>query len=287
MISKEAVLECIKAPMEQFHRDMVRHFGNWNAQVEAAEKILAGENVDHERYPKACQDEIQLMKLIMKHTTESRWDWSNPEIQKSFQDIAAGESYKIYSDTIAGIIRAIITRVPVGTLVELGTGPGGLTRSVCEEMITSNRSIPLVVTDRAPSVAGIAQQLRQAFPSLTIHDFVWDVRESTPPALLEKLARPVLLFERWCVSYGGYNSIHNIAPAADILLMVESLSLSGIKMATDILFGRIGLQFYALSEARELLGQYFPFIHVCDEQTAAAINLPTASIILAMKQYSE
>ena len=115
MISKEAVLECIKAPMEQFHRDMVRHFGNWNAQVEAAEKILAGENVDHERYPTACQDEIQLMKLIMKYTTESAWDWSNPEIQKSFQDIAAGESYKIYSDTIAGIIRAIITRVPVGT----------------------------------------------------------------------------------------------------------------------------------------------------------------------------
>ena len=41
MISKEAVLECIKAPMEQFHRDMVRHFGNWNAQVEAAEILLS------------------------------------------------------------------------------------------------------------------------------------------------------------------------------------------------------------------------------------------------------
>jgi hypothetical protein len=272
--------------MEQFHREMVRHFGNWNDQVEAAKIILAGGDVDPERYPRACRDEIKLMKLIMKYTTESTWDWSSPEIQKSFQDIAAGESYKIYADTMAGIIRAIITKVPVGTVVELGTGPGGLARSVCGEMIKSNQSIPLVVTDRSPSIAGTAQQLRLAFPSLTIHDFVWDVRESMPPALLDRLARPVLLFERWCVSYGGYSAIHNIAPAADILLMVESLSLSGVKMATDILFGRIGLQFYTLSEARELLGQYYPFIHVCDEKTAAAINLPTASIILAMKQYS-
>jgi hypothetical protein len=55
------------------------------------------------------------------------------------------------------------------------------------------------------------------------------------------------------------------APIADILLLVEDLKISGVKMATDILFGRLGMQFYTLAEARELLRKHYSFIHVCDE----------------------
>ena len=73
------------------------------------------------------------------------------------------------------------------------------------------------------------------------------------------------------------------APIADILLLVEDLKISGVKMATDIIFGRIGMQFYTLAEARELLRKYYSFIHVCDEKTAAAINTPGVNFILAIK----
>jgi hypothetical protein len=109
------------------------------------------------------------------------------------------------------------------------------------------------------------------------------VRKKPPAALLKKLVKPVLLFERWCIPYGGYNTIHNIAPVADILLMVEDLSLSGIPIASDIIFEKIGLQFYAFSEAKKLLGQYFEFIHRCDKKTVAAIKAPNTNFILSAK----
>jgi hypothetical protein len=284
MISKESILECIKAPMEQYHRKIVHHFSNWKPLVEAAEKILAGEEVHYEQYPEVYHPNIKMMKLIMKYTSESTWDWSNPEIQKAYQEVAASEAYRIYAEAMAGIICSIIKKIPIGTLVELGTGPGELTKSLCGEMLNSNLSIPVIVSDRTPAIAATAENLRQTFPSLTFHDFVWDVRQKPPAALIDKLAKPVLLFERWCIPYGGYETIHNIAPVADVLLLVEDLSLSGTQLASDIIFGKIGLQFYTFSEARNLLARYYSFIHMCDSKTIETINAPNTNFILAVKK---
>jgi hypothetical protein len=270
--------------MEKYNQKIVHHFSNWKPLVEAAEKIMAGEEVRYEDYPDVYRPNIQMMKLIMKYTSESHWDWSNPEIQKAYQEVAASEAYEIYADAMTDIICSILKQCPIGTLVELGTGPGELTKSLCVKMLESNLSVPIIVSDRTPAIAATTEKLRQTFPSLIFHDFVWNVREKPPAALLKKLVKPVLLFERWCIPYGGYDTIHNIAPVADILLMVEDLSLSGIPIASDIIFEKIGLQFYSFSEAEKLLGEYFEFIHRCDKKTVEAIKAPNTNFILAAKE---
>ena len=283
MINKETILECIKEPMENYHQEAINTIGNWKPLLDASVKILAGEEVKDSESPPIFLPLVKMMRLIMQITKESEWDWSNPAIQKIYREIAESQIYKMFAVATVGMVSSIIRTVNIGTLVEIGTGPGQVTSSLCEEMIKNNITIPIVISDKSPSITQMGEHLRKSFPQLTINDFAWDFREDPPGEMIEKLKKPVLLFERFCIPYGGYGTIDRIGPIADILIMVEDLNLTGKKEAYDIIYEKIGSQFFLFNEAKERLEKHFSFIHTCDKKTIETINAPVTDFTLAMK----
>ena len=283
MLNREAILECIKDPMEHYHQKMKSTIGDWKPLIGVSEKLLAGKEVENGECPNSLLPLLNLMKLIMKITKESEWDWSNPAIQEAFKAMAESHLYKMFADATVGVVSSVIRTVEIGTLVEVGTGPGQVTERLCEEMMQQNISVPIIISDKSPTISDIGDKLRESFPQLTINDFVWDFKKNPPNELIAKLTKPVLLFERFCIPYGGYSSIDKIGPLADVLIMVEDLNLTGKKEAYDIIMEKIGSQFFVYAEAKKHLEKHFSFIHNCDSKTIKAINLPVTDFTLAIK----
>lgn len=283
MIDKQIILECLEEPMRQYYHEMVASLGNWQPLEVAAEKLLEGEDVRDNEVPAAYLPLVEMMRLIARVTRESEWDWANPAVQEFFKNKAESELYKIFTNAIVGTVAAIIKRVKIGTLVEIGTGPGKITAKLCEEMAANNISIPVIISDRAPGVMQVRDSLKKSFPALSINPFIWDSRTRPPSELVERLTGPVLLFERFCLPYAGHEAIDMIAPRADILILQDDLSLTGKKMAFDVLYGRIGTHFLIYSEALRHLEKYFSFIHTCDREVTEALQSTVTSFTVAVK----
>lgn len=65
--------------------------------------------------------------------------------------------------------------------------------------------------------------------------------------------------------------------------MVEDLNLSGKKESWDIIYEKIGMQFFTFEKTKKYLNKYFSFIHTCDQEAIQAINLPITDFTLAFK----
>lgn len=283
MDTKDAILKAIEAPMKRYYEDMTTILGNWQPLERAAGELLEGRDVNDDEIPPVYLPLLQMMRLIAKVTKESEWDWADPKIQEIFKDKAESPLYRIFTNAMVGTVSSILSSVKVGTLVEVGTGPGRVTQGICEEMIKRKLSIPLIISDRAPGIVQVRDRLAEVFPSLTIHAFIWDINEKPPAALVERLVKPVLLFERFCLPYAGHGAIDMISPIADILVMQDDLSVTGRKMAFDLLYGKIGTQFLTVREAMTHLQRHFSFIHTCDEAVTQAINSGVTGFTLAIK----
>ena len=243
------IIDCIQAPMEQYHQKMKGLIGDWKPLVRVSERLLAGEEVRDEEFSPALLPIVELMRVIMQVTEKAEWDWSDPAIQEVFKNLSESHFYKLYAETAAGIVSSIIKCTKIGTLLEIGTGPGQVTELLCRQMTDGGFAVPLFISDRSPTITQTADNLRRSFPHLIIRDYVWDFREPPPDELVDGIKKPVLLFERFCTPYGGYGAIHSIAPIADILIMVEDLNLTGRKEAYDVIMEKIGSQFFVFSEA--------------------------------------
>jgi hypothetical protein len=269
--------------MRQYHQEAISTIGNWEPLINISKKLLAEEKVDYDKCSPVLLPIVELMRVVMKVTKESEWDWSNPDIQNVFNNLAESHFYKMFSDATVRIVSSIIKTVQIGTLLEVGTGPGQVTENLCKEMTQQGTSVPLIISDKSPTIADIGNKLRESFPHLTINNFVWDFKKDPPDELIASLTKPVLLFERFCIPYGGYASIDKIGPLADILIMVEDLNLTGEKEAYDVIMEKIGSQFFVYDEAKKHLEKHFSFIHTCDSKTIEAINLPVTDFTLAIK----
>lgn len=283
VLDREHILGCIKEPMAAYNKAVKATIADWKPLSEASEKILAGKRVDEETVPPIFRAPVKMMQMIMEITSTSKWDWSNPAIQEAYREIAESEVYKIFADTTVALVSSLVQKNTIGTLLEIGTGPGQVTARLCEEMIKSNSSIPIIISDRTPAIAATGDSLRGRFPKLSISNVVWDFRNESPRELLAQLTRPVLLYERFCIPYGGYGAIDMIGPVADILVMVEDLSLTGKEEAWDIIYAKIGLQFFTLEKVKECLKRHFSFIHTCDQEAIQSIHSPVTDFTLAIK----
>jgi len=248
VINKEAILKCIEDPMDQYQQKMTKALGDWKPLVDASEKLLAGKVVRDDELSPVLRPLVKMMRLIMEVTKESEWDWSNPAIQEIFKDKAESQIYKIFTESIVGIVFSIMKTVEIGTLVEVGTGPGQVTSSLCKQMIESKINTPIVISDRAPSISQMGKNLRKTFPSLTINDFIWDIGESPPKELTDALTKPVLLFERFCLPYAGYSAIDRIGPIANILVMADDLNSNKSSYGHTIVILTIFAGFNIVSE---------------------------------------
>jgi hypothetical protein len=283
MIDKKALIECINVPMEQYYREMTATLSNWQPLEDAAKKLLQGQEVRDDEVPAVYLPLIKMMRVVAQVNKESDWDWANPAIQDIFKNKAESQLYKIFTNVMVGTVSLIVKRFKIGTLVEVGTGPGKVTASLCEEMSKNNINIPIIISDRAPGIMNIRDQLQQSFSALTFKAFIWDIRESPPEELVAHLKPPVLLFERFCLPYAGHDALDMIAPIADILILQDDLSLTGKKLAYDILYGKMGTQFLTYRQTREHLGKYFSFIHTCDREITKAISSSVTTFTLAIK----
>ncbi len=280
---QNTILKAIEEPMKRYHEDVTTVLANWQPLERAAGELLAGRDVEDDEIPKVHLPMLQMMRLIIKVTRESEWNWADPRIQEIFKDKAESPLYRIFTRVMVGTVSAIISKVRVGTLVEVGSGPGQVTQSICEEMVKRNLSIPLIISDRAPGVVHVREKLANAFPSLAISAYLWNVTEPPPAELADRLVKPVLVFERFCLPYAGYGAIDMISPIADILVMQDDLSITGRKMSFDLLYEKIGTTFLTFSEAMKHLKQHFSFIHTCDQETTEAINSGVTTFTLAIK----
>ena len=283
VIHREIITECIKDPMERYHQKMKSTIGNWRTLVAVTEKLLAGKEVKDDEFPCVFLPLIRMMRMIIQVSKESQWDWSNPTIQNVYKEVSESQIYKNFADATVDMVSSIIRTVGIGTLVEIGTGPGQVTSRLCEEMTKHNITIPIVISDKSSSISLTGENLRKSFPCLTINDFIWDFREDPPSELIGKLTKPILLFERFCIPYGGYDAIDRIGPIADVLIMVEYLSLTGKKEAYDIINEKIGTQFFTYRKAKEHMEKHFSFIYTCDRKTIEAVNAPVSIFTLAVK----
>jgi hypothetical protein len=283
MIDKERIIAAVKEPMAQYCETMRTTIGDWQPLLKVSEKILAGAEVRNDEVQPELEFLVEWMRLIMEVTREGRWDWTSPAVQAVYKNYADSMIYKTFAAAAVGMVTAIIQTGQIGTVLEIGTGPGQVSEALCRKMMEENLSVPLIISDRAPTITSVGENLRKNFPALSISDFVWDIRKAPPEVLVEKLDGPVLLFERFCIPYGGYEAIDRVAPVADILLMVEDLNLTGKKEAYDVIYEKIGLQFFTFQETRKYLEKHFSFIHTCDRETIDAINLPVTDFTLLIK----
>jgi len=283
MIDKERIVTAVKEPMRQYCQTMKQTIGDWQPLLVVSEKILAGGEVRNDEVQPELQFLVEWMRLIMEVTRDGQWDWTSPAVQAVYKNYADSMIYKTFARATVGIVTAILKTGQVGTVLEIGTGPGQVTEALCGEMITNNLSVPIIISDRAPGISVVAENLRKKFPGLSITDFIWNIREDPPQALVKKLVGPVLLFERFCIPYGGYEAIDRVAPVADIYLMVEDLNLTGKKEAYDVIYEKIGSQFFTWQDTRKYLEKHFSFIHTCDQETIDAINSPVTDFTLLIK----
>jgi hypothetical protein len=282
MLDTDAIIQSVEKPLQHFCSTMQRFIGDWRPLQQAARKILAGDNVAAGEVQPPMQFLVDWMQRIMEVTRHGRWDWNSPDVQRIYQEYAESLMYKIFAQALADIVTAIVRTGQVGTVVEIGAGPGMATEALCNAMVSNHLSVPLIITDGAPGINDTGTNLRARYPGLSIADHVWDIRHDPPEALVQRLAGPVLVYERFCIPYGGYASIHRIAPIADMLLMLEDFNLTDTREAYDIIFEKIGLAFFSYRETKACCARHFSRVHAFD--TTAATNLPdTCFFVLAAK----
>ena len=283
MIDKNTVIEAVTPPMERYFHNMTRDISDWQPLEEAAKQLLQGRDVPDEQLHPDFRPLVKMMRLIVKLSKDSAWDWTNPEVQNVFREVAGGTIYTLFADTVVDMVISIMKKIPIGTLVEVGTGPGTVTAALCEEMTRSGlHYVPLIISDRAPTISQVGQSLRQRFPGLAVTDIIWDIRNPCSSPVMETLKKPVLVFERFCMPYAGYEAIDSIARIADILILIDDLSTTGVKYSFDMIYEKIGTQFLVFDTARKHLEKYFSCIHTCDADTIKAIHSPVTTFTLAV-----
>jgi hypothetical protein len=114
-------------------------------------------------------------------------------------------------------------------------------------------------------------------------DIVWDLKKGSHDHFDTSVKKPIMVFERFCMPYAGYDAIDVIAEVADILILVDDLSITGEKASFDRIYERIGSQFLVFEEAKKRLEKHFSFIHVCDREIIDLVNSPVTSFTLAIK----
>jgi len=284
MLNKKSVLGGITEPIQRYNHAMSTDFSDWQPLEDAASLMLQGKPVCDEDYIPAFRPLIKMMRVILDKSEVSSWNWSDPEVLAVFKEVSEGTVYKLFAKTIVDIVTSIMKSVDVGMVVEVGAGSGQVSADLCSAMKKNNLTdIPLVISDQSPIIRQAGEHLRKAHPEITIADLQWDLRKGRHEYFDRAIKKPVLVFERFCMPYAGYDAIDVIADIADIVILVDDLSISGKMASFDKIYERIGAQFLIFEEAKKRLEKHFSCIEVCDREIIELVNSPVTSFTLAIK----
>lgn len=284
MIDKQDILAGIAAPINRYNSKMTHDFSDWQSLEDAAALMLEGKPVSDDDFIPPFRPLIKMMRTIMEKSKDNSWSWSDPEVLAVFKEVSEGEVYKLFSETIVDIVTGIIKKADVGTLVEVGAGTGKVTADLCSAMQKNAATgVPLIISDQSPMIRQTGDQLRKIYPEIDITDIVWDLKKGRHDCFDTSVKKPIMVFERFCMPYAGYDAIDVIAEVADILILVDDLSITGEKASFDRIYERIGSQFLVFEEAKKRLEKHFSLIHVCDREIIEMVNSPVTSFTLAVK----
>ena len=282
MNTAAALLEAVSPAMQEYLRVMQHEFPDWWPLEYAAHDLLQGIPVDDSRFAPAFQPLLRMMRCILERTATDTWDWSDPAIQQLFAEVSGGAVYQLYERITVQMVSAIIRQLKPATIVEVGAGQGAVTAAVCRELAGGTLPpVTYLVTDQLAAVERMAAGLRQQYPELDLSAAVWNVTRACPPAVRDQLVPPVFVFERFCLAYAGYAGLETLGPLADVLLIVDDLSLTGRMYSFDKIYARIGSRFLVLEEARRHLDRHFSSVQVCDRAAIEATHSPVTTFVLA------
>jgi len=284
MINQQDVLDGIKAPIQRYNRKMTNDFSDWQSLEDAAARLLREEPLNEEDFSPPFRPMLKMMRMIMEKSKDNSWRWTDPEVLAVFREVATGDVYKLFAETIVDIVTGIISCADIGTLVEVGAGTGQVSGDLCRAMRENGvTDIPLIISDQSPMIHQTGERLREAYPEIKITDIVWDLKKGPNEFFNKDIHQPVMMFERFCMPYAGYDAIDVIGQVADILILVDDLSVTGEKASFDRIYERIGTQFLIFDEAQKHLEKHFSFIHACDREIIEMVNSPVISFTLAIK----
>jgi hypothetical protein len=284
MTDKQDILEGIADPIKRYNNKMTNNFSDWQPIEDAAALMLEGKSVSYDDFIPPFRPLIRMMHMILIKAETSSWSWSDPEVLAVFKEVSDGEVYNLFSETIVDIVTGIIKRADIGTLVEVGAGAGKVTADLCQAMKkNATTDVPLIISDQSTMIKQTGDQLRKTYPEIDITDIVWDLKKGKHDHFDTSVKKPIMVFERFCMPYAGYDAIDVIAEVADILILVDDLSITGKKASFDRIYERIGAQFLVFEEAKKRLEKHFSFIHVCDREIIEMVNSPVTSFTLAIK----
>lgn len=282
-IDSAKALAAVAEPMQHYRERMKGDLSDWMPLEHAAQMLLDGKAVADDAFVPEFRPIINMMRVITEKAASGGWNWADPEVQKTFAEVAGGSVYGMYADILVETVLAILNAVPVNTVIEVGSGSGFVTRKLCQCLTDQGLDhIVLGMSDQLPAITNLANELRRKFPRLSILDSVWNITGEAPDLFKGNLKKPVLLFERFSLPYAGYGAIDNLAPLADILFLVDDLSLTGEKASFDRIYEKIGTQFLVFAEALKHLEKYFATVHSCDAAIARAIHSPVTTFTLAL-----
>ncbi len=278
------IIQATGMPMEQYRKSMRGDLSDWMPLEHAAQMLLDGTPFSEDDFVPDFRPIIKMMRTIVQKSAAGGWRWDDPDVHRVFTEVASGTVYRMYADILVQMVVSIMKAVSIGTVLEIGAGSGFVTKKLCRAMSDEGlNDVTLWISDQLPAIEQLSGSLRRSFPQLTIHDCVWNINRRAPDALTQNITQPVLLFERFSLPYAGYEAIDHLAPLADILLLVDDLSLTGRKASFDQIYQKIGTQFLIFSEARKYLKRYFSTIHSCDAAVAEKIHSPVTTFTLAVK----
>lgn len=283
-LNSQRIIEAVARPMASYLAAMKGDLEDWMPLEHAAQMLLDGTAFNDDDFAADFRPIIAMMRLIMEKSAAGGWNWADPDVQKVFGEVASGAVYRLYADVLVDMIVEILRAGHISTVVEVGAGSGFVTERLCCAMLDRGLdTVRLIATDMLPSIDTLGYDLRSQFPGLSIDSCCWNIQQAAPLELLPCLSAPVLVFERFSLPYAGYGAIDNLAAVADVLLLVDDLSISGRKAAFDHIYGRIGTQFLIVEEALRYLEKHFTCTHSCDTEVVQAINSPVSTFTLAVK----
>ena len=229
MIYKDLIIAAVKEPMAKYCQTMKQTIGDWQPLLTVSEKILAGAEVRNNEVQPELEFLVEWMRLIMEVTRDGQWDWTSPAVQAVYKNYADSMIYKTFAGATVGIVTAIMKTGQVGTVLEIGTGPGQVTEALCREMIEENISAPIIYRTGRLASQVVGENMRKNFPALSISDFVWNIREDSRKNWLKNSLGRCYCMSASASPTAAMNLLTGSRRSRIFMLMVEDLNLTGKK----------------------------------------------------------
>jgi len=283
MIEKDEVNEKLADLEKEYVGFMVKHFAAWKEWAKASQRMADGEKVSEDEVPEDFMLEFRLLQTVLEMEAMGKFDWNNPQLRAHFGQLAQSPFYTLWGKTITQISLRLAECMGVNTLVEIGAGRGNLTAIMLQQLAALNLPVNLIVTDANPIVIENMDTLKAKYPQIKIDALLWDINQSPPKELLDKVEHPCLSYERASIMYANIPSIENITRFSDVVVFGDMFNYTGKLYAYDEISKKIGAYPLFYSEMQPILEKCFREHFMFDQRAQEELNFPNTTMLIGLK----